>query len=88
MSIYVIFLERPNVAAWNQVRHMWPNRHHIVHETVALVAPEEVTLTREIAVAVGIASESTTGATGLVVEFAHHYGFADRALVEWLDKFS
>ena len=54
--------------------------------TPALVNPEETTLTRDISQTVGITEGKN--ASGLVVELGHYHGFSDRALVEWLDKFS
>lgn len=86
MSTYIIILDAPSEEAWQAVRDHWRHRHYIMNDYAALVTPEETTLTKDISQTVGITEGKN--ASGLVVELGHYHGFSDRALVEWLDKFS
>ena len=85
MSVYTIILDTPNDAAWQAIRENWPGRNYVHNDRVAFVAPEDIVLTSDIAQKVGIYEGD---AWGIVVEIEHYAGYADRALIEWLHKFS
>ncbi len=55
MTVYAVFLSEASDAAWQTVREKWPDgRHLILTDHMAFVAPKGLTLTSEIAKAVGI----------------------------------
>ena len=52
-------------------------------DQIAFISASEFTLTKSVAEKVGIIEGD---AWGLVIELKHYSGYADRTLVEWLDK--
>ncbi|MCY3880233.1 MAG: hypothetical protein OXF74_13770 [Rhodobacteraceae bacterium] len=85
MTVYAVFLNEPDETTWATLREKWPNgRSFILTDNMAFVAPEGLTLTAEIAEAVGIGVER--GVLGIVFEWAAHNGFNRGALWEWLRK--
>ena len=86
MSIYAIILNEPDPQAWSKVEREWPDRHYILTENVAFVAPERTTISAKIAESVGINSDAEV--LGFVVELNRYDGYNDSALWEWTEKFS
>ena len=84
MAVYLIALNEPDENIWETVRNMWPERHHILTDSMAFVAPEGVALTQEIADSLGMNSEG--GVSGIVAELNNYGGFNRSALVEWMTK--
>ena len=85
MSTFAVYLHQPDQGAWDAIRTNWPNRHFILDDRVALVAPAGVTLTADVAKAVGMDAE-TGSRLGLVVEVSTYFGFNRSDLWEWLSK--
>ena len=86
MSIYAVFLNEPNEEAWARLRKHWKKRQYVLTDRLAFVAPEEATLTEEIANEIGMNKEEQI--TGIVIESSEHFGFNSRSLWEWMRKFS
>ncbi len=86
MAIYAVFLNDPNEEAWERVKKHWSGRHYILTDHLAFVAPEETTLTEEVASKIGMNEEE--GVTGIVIESSGHFGFNSSSLWEWMRKFS
>lgn len=84
MTIYAIVLNEPNEAAWRQVKSEWPDRHYIVTDSLAFVAPEGFILTEDIAEAIGM--DERGGVTGVVIEVTSYSGFNKPGLWEWARK--
>ncbi len=84
MSTYAIFLNQPSERAWDTIKKKWPDRHFVLDDRLAFIAPEGITLTSEIAETVGVKSEE--GSLGVVVEFSSYSGFNRSDLWEWLSK--
>lgn len=84
MTVYAVFLNEADEAAWQALREKWPGRHFILTDHMAFVAPEGLTLTAEIAEAVefGEASERR----GIIFELTEHNGYNRSDLWEWLRK--
>ena len=86
MAIFIIILDDPSETAWQAVRKHWPNgSHHLHSDQVAFISATKLTLTKSVAEKLGIIKGD---AWGLVIELKHYSGYADRTLVEWLDKSS
>ena len=86
MSIYAVFLNDPDDEAWARVNEHWNGRQYILSDHLAFVAPEETTLTEEIANTIGINKDG--GVVGIVIESSGHFGFNNPGLWEWMRKFS
>ena len=84
MSVYAVSLNQADEAAWETLRKEWPERHFILTDRLAFVAPEGITTTAQISEAVGIGGESNL--LGLVLEVSAHSGFNKSDLWEWLRK--
>lgn len=84
MTIYAIVLNEPNETAWRQVRSEWPDRHYIVTDCLAFIAPEGFTLTEGIAETIGMDEQG--GVTGVVIEATAYSGFNRSGLWEWARK--
>ena len=83
MTVYAVFLNQPDDAAWAALAEHWPNgRHFILTGNMAFVAPEGITTTAQIAKAVGIGE----GRLGVVFDWSAHNGFNRSDLWEWLRK--
>ena len=85
MSTFAVYLNEPNEAAWERIRTEWPTRHFILDAQLALVAPESMILTSDIAKRIGM-DEETGGTRGLVMEISSYFGFNRTDLWEWLRK--
>ena len=84
MTIYAIFLNKPDDQAWQALAETWPDRHFVLTENLAFVAPEGITLTGQIAETVGIGGEREV--LGIVFDWNAHNGFNRGDLWEWLRK--
>ena len=85
MAVYAVFLNEADEEAWRTLRNKWPKgRHFILTDHMAFVAPKELTLTAEIAEAVGIGE--TVERLGIVFEWTAHNGYNRSDLWEWLRK--
>ncbi len=85
MSVYAAFLNEPDKSAWEALREKWPNgRSFVLTDNLAFVAPEGLTLTTEVADAVGIGEKNDL--PGVVFEWGVHTGFNRGELWEWLSK--
>ena len=82
MSIFLIALHEPNEEVWKTVASKWPKRHHYVSDRLALVAPEGITVTSDIANQVGMNTEMRV--SGLVVQMDAYNGFGAADTVQWL----
>ena len=71
---------RIGIRSWED----WARSHHVVSDNLALVTSDEPLLTSDVCSAVGIGSD---GRSGLVMEVAANYGYHDKSLWEWMDKF-
>jgi len=85
MTIYAVFLNSPDEAAWQVLGEKWPDRHFILTDHMAFVAPEGITTTAQIMNAVGMGLEK--GLLGVVFELAECNGLNSGDLWEWLRKF-
>lgn len=84
MTVYAVFLNEADETAWQVLKEKWPERHFILTNHMAFVAPEGLTLTTNIADVVGIGDE--TGRLGIVFEWSAHNGYNRSDLWEWLRK--
>ena len=85
MSTYAILLQTPQQAMWAKVREKWPDRHYIMNDLVAFIAPPGISTSHGVADILGINPEGK--AVGLVVEVTDaHQGYVNKNLVEWLVK--
>ena len=86
MILYAVVLNEPSEFSWQKIREGWPDRHYFLTDRIAFIATEDLTLTQEIAVAVGMNKEDRI--SGLVIEATSRGGWNDSSFVEWLSKFS
>ena len=85
MSIYLIALNDDSPDEWGTLKKSWPNRHYILTNRLAFVAPEGISLTEDIGEILGIDEEGDI--TGLVIEWQEPcYGYNKKALWEWTKK--
>ena len=85
MTVYAVFLNEPSSEAWQALEREWPDgRSFTLTENLAFVAPTGLTLTADIARAVGIDEERQR--LGIVFEWTSHNGFNRGDLWEWLRK--
>ena len=84
MSVYAVFLNEANDEAWRTLRKGWPERHYILTDHMAFVAPEGITTTAQISETAGIGGDSSL--LGIVLEVSAHSGFNRGELWEWLRK--
>ena len=61
MSTFAVYLDQPDPGAWEALRQNWPERHFILDERVAFVAPEGIVLTSDVARTVGVATDAGGG---------------------------
>ena len=85
MSTFAVYLHQPDAGAWEAIRQNWPNRHFILDERVAFVAPEGIVLTSDVAKTVGVATDADSR-LGIVLEISAYFGFDRNDLWEWLSK--
>ena len=69
MSTYLVVLNEPDDAAWKRLAEKWPDRHYILNERVAAVAPEGISITEEVTEAIGM--NETGKVVGIVAEIQH-----------------
>ena len=67
MSVFLIALAEPDETAWSRLRDKWPDRHRVISDTLAMVAPGGVFSAMQIKEAVGIGVGDAEPA-GLVVD--------------------
>ncbi len=83
MAVYAVFLNEENDEAWAKLIERWPDdRHFILTDNLAFVAPERITTTSDVGEAVGMNDDH--GVVGIVFEWEAHYGFNSGSLWEWL----
>jgi hypothetical protein len=85
MPVYLISLHKPDETVWQRLEEKWHGRHHIITPHMAILAPEDVSLTKEICAALGLSEEGKV--SGFVVELTHYGGRANSSTIEWLEKF-
>lgn len=88
MSTYLVVLNEPDEAAWERLAEKWPDRHYILNDRIAAVAPEGISITEEITEAIGM--DETQAVVGIVAEIRNDTvnGWNRRGLWEWLGKHS
>ena len=86
MSTYLVILNDPNEEAWKRLADKWPDRHYIVTDRLAFVAPEGISITEEITETVGLNENHKV--VGIAAEIQHGAinGWSRRGLWEWLGK--
>ena len=84
MSVFAVVLNDPDERAWDSLRTHWPDRHLVVTDRLAFVAPETLTLTQDVADTLGMNQEKKV--LGIVIEMANRSGFNKSSLTEWLEK--
>ena len=87
MSIYLVALNDPAEDAWIQVRESWPERHYILTDRLAFIAPEDTLLTETVGEMVGMNEERKL--SGFVVEITYEAinGWNRPGLWEWMRKY-
>lgn len=86
MTTLAVYLNEPNEAAWKTIQSEWPDRHFILDERLAFIAPEGLALTSDVAKKIGLGENDST--LGVVMEIESHAGFNRSPLWEWLSKAS
>ena len=84
MSVFLVALNEPDVETWERLKDRWPGRHFIVTDRMAFLAPEGITVTQEIADALGMNAEHQV--LGLVIELGNYAGRGPASVVEWISK--
>ena len=84
MAVYAVILNDPSDAAWQRVRE-W-DQHFVLTDRIAFVATEDLTLTHDVATAVGMNKDG--GVRGIVIEATNRSGWNDSLFIEWLGKVS
>ena len=85
MSIYLIALNEDSPNDWESLKEAWPDRHYILTDRLAFVAPRGISLTEDIAETLGMDDDSNI--TGLVIEWQEPCtGYNRKALWEWIRK--
>ena len=84
MTTYMIVIDDPDPDLWKTVQDEWPDRHLLLTERLAFIAPEDLTLTRDVADKMGF--NSTDRVMGLIVQMDHRAGFHESRFIEWLEK--
>ena len=85
MSVFLIALAEPDETAWSRLRDKWPDRHRVISDTLAMVAPGGVFSAMQIKETVGIGVGDAEPA-GLVVDMPRlgFGGALDTASAQWL----
>ena len=87
MSVYLVALTSENVGAWQTIRDEWPERHHFVNETLALISISNgVSASSTVSERVGISPESNHP-SGMVVRIGASEdiaGVLPTSAVDWL----
>lgn len=73
MTIFLVVLVEPDENAWERISEKWPERHHIISNTLAFVAPEGISTAKSVRDAVGI-DVGTIAPSGVVVPMDDHSG--------------
>ena len=84
MSVYLITLHEADEGVWARLKEHWPNRHYTLTDRMALVAPEGIAVTQDIADALGLDDEHEV--SGIVVELLNYAGRGPSSAVEWIEK--
>lgn len=84
MAVFLISLNESNEETWEKVKGLWPDRHHVLTDRMAFVAPQGIAVTQEIADSLGMNSEHRV--LGIVAELDNYGGFNQSGLVEWIKK--
>ncbi len=87
VSVFLIALAKPDATAWSRLRDNWPDRHRVVSDTLAMVAPDGILSAAQIKEIVGIGVGDAEPA-GLVVDMPRFglSGALDTASAQWLRK--
>ena len=87
MSIYLVTLNEDSTDEWATLKNMWPERHYILTNRIAFVAPPGLSLTEDVSEKLGMNDEGDV--TGFVIEWGSHCtGYNRKALWEWMRKIS
>ena len=85
MRVFLIALTEPHAGTWGKLKQRWPDRHHIVTETLAMVSPVGgITTSGQIGKSIGISS-SEDDATGIVLPLTGHSGSFPSDAVDWMN---
>ncbi len=84
MSLYAVVLNNPDESVMARAKKELGNRMYVVTDHLALVSPEQTVLTDNVSDMFGIDKDTT----GLVIEIENYSGFNQKALWEWMEKFS
>lgn len=88
-SIFLVVLDDPDEKVWNTLRAKWKGRHHICDSRIAFVAPEEITLAKDVMEGLGVSIKDSGVTTGaLVVKWGDsRAGYWENSLWEWVRIF-
>ena len=84
MSVYLITLEEKNEQAWERIRETWPKRHRLVTDTMAFVAPEGVSVPKDVSDAIGMNPGEDVG--GFVVQLESYAGRSFNSTLKWIEN--
>lgn len=84
MSVYLITLEEKNEQVWEKIRETWPKRHRLVTDTMAFVAPEGITVAKDVSDAIGMNPEEDVG--GFVVPLESYAGRSFSSTLKWIEN--
>lgn len=84
MYLFLVALEAPNPAVWAALENHWPNRHRIVNDRMAFVAPEGIAIASDIANVLGMNPQHEVH--GVVVQLEKYSGRSSTDVVQWVDN--
>ena len=87
MSVYLVALTREDEGAWERIRAAWPERHHFVNETLALISISKgISASSTISERVGI-SAGAESPSGMIIRIHAEddiAGALSTSAVDWL----
>ena len=87
MSVYLVALTDENEGAWKKIRDEWPERHHFINTTLALIAiTNGISASSTVSERVGIGADPDHP-SGMVVRISESgdiAGALPTSAVDWL----
>ena len=87
MPVYLVALTSENAGAWQRIKDEWPERHHFINETLALISISNgISASSTVSERVGISAEADHP-SGMVVRIGEGEDIAGAlptSAVDWL----
>lgn len=85
MSVYLVAITSEDSEAWEKIRREWPERHHFINDTLALISISNgISASSTVSERIGIGVDVSSGIVIRIHTSGDIAGFLPTSAADWL----